>query len=107
MTQDTDGPFDTLESAHDFVGLLREAVDDAYVEILDETERARATDGAERRVHALRLVDYKLNSLRQHLLASLLLLNDLRTLRRLLLGERRIPVDAVDAVDERPSRRPR
>jgi hypothetical protein len=101
MTQDTDGPFDTLESAHDFVGLLREAVDDAYVEILGETDRARATDGAERRVHALRLVDYKLNSLRQHVLASLRLLNDLRTLRRLLLGERRVPVAASD---EQPSR---
>jgi hypothetical protein len=39
-------------------------------------------------VEALRLVAHKLNQLRQHLLASLRLLNDLRTLRRLLLNER-------------------
>ena len=87
MTEDHDRPFETLESAYGFVSLLREAVDDAFASILDETAGAEAT-GAERRVDALRLVDHKLNSLRQHLLASLILLNDLRTLRRLLLGER-------------------
>jgi hypothetical protein len=88
MTQERDSPFETLESAYGFVSLLREAVDDAYSSILDETARAQETTGADRRLHALRLVDHKLNSLRQHLLASLILLNDLRTLRRLLLGER-------------------
>ena len=33
----------------------------------------------------------KLKALRQNVLSSLILLNDLRTLRRLLLGERRSP----------------
>lgn len=89
MTKERDSPFETIESAYGFVSLLREAADDAYAWILDETARAQAMKGAERRLHALRLVDHKLNSLRQHLLASLILLNDLRTLRRLLLGERR------------------
>ena len=88
MTQERGGPFETLESAYGFVCLLREAVDEAYGSILDETARAEATRGAERRLDALRLVDNKLNSLRQSVLASLILLNDLRTLRRLLLGER-------------------
>ena len=88
MTQDRGGPFDTLESAYEFVGLLREAVDDAYGSILDETARAQE-EKAERRLDALRLVDHKLNSLRQNVLASLILLNDLRTLQRLLLGERK------------------
>ena len=41
-----------------------------------------------KRVEALLLVECKLNQLRQHMLASLIILNDLRTLRRLLLGER-------------------
>jgi hypothetical protein len=89
MVQDRGGPFDTLESAYEFVSLLREAVDDAYGSILDETARARDTKGAERRLDALRLVDHKLNSLRQNVLASLILLNDLRTQQRLLLGERK------------------
>lgn len=88
MTQQRDSPFETLESAYGFISLLREAVDDTYASILDEVARAQATPGAERRLDALRLVDHKLNSLRQNVLASLILLNDLRTLRRLLLGER-------------------
>ena len=88
MTEDRGGPFDTLESAYEFVGLLREAVDDAYASILDETARAQE-EKAHRRLDALRLVDHKLNSLRQNVLASLILLNDLRTLQRLLLGERK------------------
>lgn len=89
MPRERDSPFETLESAHEFVSLLREAVDDAYGSILDEITLARETRGAERRLDALRVVDHKLNSLRQNMLASLILLNDLRTLRRLLLGERR------------------
>ena len=39
-----------------------------------------------RRVDALRLVDYKLKPLKDHLSASRRLLNDLRMLRRLLIG---------------------
>ena len=88
MSQERVSPFETLESAHEFVSLLREAVDESYASILDEVALAQETEGAERRLHALRLVDHKLNRLRQHVLSSLLLLNDLRTLRRLLLGER-------------------
>ena len=80
-------PFDTVESAYEFVSLLRESLDEAYAEILDDTQTA-VQAGADRRVHALRLVDHKLHQLRQHMLASLVLLNDLRTLRRLLLRER-------------------
>ena len=88
MSSDRDSPFETLESAYGFVSLLREAVDDAYATILDETALAEKA-GAERRLQALRLVELKLNSLRSNVLASLILINDLRTLRRLLLGERR------------------
>ena len=80
-------PFDSVESAYEFVGLLRETIDEAYAEIQNDTDTAQA-EGAERRVQALRLVDLKLNQLRQHMLASLIILNDLRTLRRLLLRER-------------------
>ena len=57
---------------------------------------AEDTAGAERRLDALRLVDHKLNRLRQNVLASLILLNDLRTLRRLLNGERQ----AAGAIDD-------
>jgi hypothetical protein len=88
MADERVNPFENIESAYLYVALLREALDDAYASIEDETEAALASQGTERRVEALRLVAHKLNQLRQHLLASLRLLNDLRTLRRLLLNER-------------------
>jgi hypothetical protein len=96
MTSEADNPFQTLESAHGFVDLLRAAVDDAYGSILEEIAMAKDTAGSERRLDALRLVDHKLNRLRQNVLASLVLLNDLRTLRRLLNGERQ----GAGAVDD-------
>jgi hypothetical protein len=87
MTKDPAGPFDSLESARDYLSLLREALEEAQGSILDEAELAQKQDAA-RRVDALRLVEHKLDRLREHLLSSLVLLNDLRTLRRLLLAER-------------------
>lgn len=80
--------FDTLESAHEYVSRLRETVDAEFASILEDTAIAQRTAGEERRVDALRLVQHKLTCLRRSLLSSLVLLNDLRTLRRLLLGER-------------------
>ena len=88
MAEDDSTPFDSLESAHEYPSLLREAVDVAYASILDDAAVAEQTKGAQRRVDALHLVDHKLSHLRRNLLASLILLNDLRMLRRLLLGER-------------------
>jgi hypothetical protein len=88
MTRQRPNPFESLESAHDYVRLLKEAVDEAYASVAHDTAVAQQTEGAERRVDALRLVEHKLNGLRQSLLKSLVLLNDLRTLRRLLLRER-------------------
>jgi len=93
MPGERDKPFATLDSAYEFVTLLREAVDDAYESIADDIVRAQEIKGSERRLDALRLVDYKLNSLRQNVLGMLVLLNDLRSLRRLLLGERKGSVD--------------
>jgi hypothetical protein len=87
VTRDRSGPFESLESAHDYLSLLREALEEAHASILDDTAIAQK-EGAARRLDALQLAEHKLNRLRQHLLASLVLLNDLRTLRRLLLGER-------------------
>ncbi len=89
MTDARVSPFDTLESAYGFIGLLREAVDDEAAAILDEIALAQTTPGAERRLDALRLVSHKLTGLRQHVLTSHVLLNDLRMLKRLLVGDGR------------------
>ena len=85
MAEGPETPFANIESAYRYVTLLREALDDASASIEKDIDTAVAT-GAERQVEALRLVAHKLKQLRQHLLASLILLNDLRMLRRLLLG---------------------
>lgn len=89
MTDARVSPFETLESAYGFIGLLREAVDEEAAAVLDEITLAQITPGAERRLDALRLVNHKLNGLRTHVLASHVLLNDLRMLKRLLVGDGR------------------
>ena len=82
-------PFDSVENAHEYVQLLEEAIDEARNHIRDDIRVADESPGLERRLEALRLVDYKLTQLRAHVAGASRLLNDLRTLRRLLLGERR------------------
>ena len=80
-------PFDSIESAHEYVRLLCEALDDAERAIGQEIAHPCEFTGR-RHFDALRLVDYKLKALRQHFVASRRLLTDLRTLRRYLLDER-------------------
>ena len=80
-------PFDSIESAHEYVTLLCEGVAETRVALeVDMKEAAR--EGATRRLDALRLAAYKLDRLHHHTRSSQTLLNDLRSLRRLLLGER-------------------
>ena len=84
-------PFDSVENAHQYLQLLVEAVVAARKEIeADVTVAARSP--SERRLQALRLVQFKLDKLEQYLRGSSLILNDLRSLRRLLLEERYQPV---------------
>jgi hypothetical protein len=80
-------PFASLESAQEYVSLLGTAVDDAQSDIQQQIDAA-AKEHAVRRREALYLVNYKLSRLRHQVTATGRLLNDLRMLRRLLLGER-------------------
>ncbi len=77
-------PFDNIESAQQFVELLAEAIEEARREV----EAEIANPQPERQVQALHLVSYKLAKLSTHIGTSHRILNDLRTLRRLLLRER-------------------
>ena len=88
-------PFDNVESAQQFVELLTEAIGDARREV----DELLAASTAERRTQALQLVAFKLAKLAGHMETSHRLLNDLRTLRRLLLGERG-PEAEAEAADE-------
>ncbi|MGH9521226.1 MAG: hypothetical protein ACRD3E_01700 [Terriglobales bacterium] len=80
-------PFDTIESAHEFFELLSATIADAKQEVTSDVKRER-TDGDRRRLEALRVAVYNLERLEYHLTRSKRILNDLRTLRRLLLQER-------------------
>ena len=81
-------PFPTVESAQEYIALLAAAIDESRRDIQEDIDAA-GIDRAERRLEALHLVHYKLHQLQNHMNASGRLLNDLRTLRRLLLAERR------------------
>ena len=78
-------PFDSIESAHEFVELLVREAEEVRTAIERDIAEAVCTEQT-RRVDALRLVDYKLKQLTDHLCASRRLLNDLSMLRRLLIG---------------------
>lgn len=83
-------PFDSIEGAYEYLELLAEAVADGKAVIQEDITQARG-QGEVRRVEALQLVAFKLEKLGGHVTSSRRILNDLRTLRRLLMGERRRP----------------
>jgi len=86
MGQHCETPFDGIESAHEFLGLLCGCVAEAKDEI--EMHTAREISNPSRRLDALRIASYKLEKLQEHLNRSGRILNDLRSLRRLLFQER-------------------
>lgn len=82
-------PFDSIESAHDFVRILSLVVKETRQEI--DTDIKRESDlKVPRRLDALRLASYNLDKLELHMNKSCRILNDLRSLRRLLFEERKI-----------------
>lgn len=83
-TDEKGTPFDSLESAHEYLGLLCESLKEARADIREDVEAA-TTGGLARRLEALQLVGYKLDRLEGHLQNSRRILNDLRMLRRLLV----------------------
>jgi hypothetical protein len=84
-------PFDSIEGSHEYVAMLADALEEARRDVESEITSADR-DGAERRKQALLLVSYNLAKLNLHITASRRILNDLRTLRRLLLAERGLPL---------------
>jgi hypothetical protein len=80
-------PFDSIESSHEYVVMLADAIAEALADV--ESDIALAdSDHAARRKQALQLVSFNLTKLSSHIASSRRILNDLRTLRRLLLEER-------------------
>jgi hypothetical protein len=87
MSHRSETPFDNIESSHEYVSLLADAIEVAIAEVEADIALAGA-DGADRRNEALQLVLFNMNKLKTHMTSSRRILNDLRTLRRLLLEER-------------------
>ncbi len=95
MSYDPETPFDSIEGSHEYVSLLAEAIEEARTDV-DADIAAAIREGAERRKEALQLVSYNLAKLTLHITTSRRILNDLRTLRRLLLAERKSDAAAVE-----------
>ncbi|MBZ5569752.1 MAG: hypothetical protein LAN64_18140 [Acidobacteriia bacterium] len=85
MDWETKSHFESIESAHEFVDLLSETVAEVKKEI-DADMKKMSDAQSQRRQQALQTVSYKLEKLAVYMKKSRRILNDLRTLRRLLRG---------------------
>jgi hypothetical protein len=89
MGHKPDSPFSGIESAHEFLGLLCQVVADAKGELSTHIERESLNPS--RRLDALRIASYNLDKLQEHVNRSVRILNDLRSIRRLVFEERSAP----------------
>ena len=99
MSYSPETPFDSIEGSHEYVAMLAEAIAEARREVEAEVADA-AKERAARRKEALLLVSYNLAKLDCHITSSRRILNDLRSLRRLLLSERGAPGPRAGREDE-------
>ena len=97
VSYQSETPFDSIEGSHEYVALLAEAVDEARRDVEAEIVAAER-DSADRRKEALLLVSYNLAKLNLHITTSRRILNDLRSLRRLLLAERGVIAEEDQAI---------
>ena len=82
-------PFDTIESAQQFIDLLIEAIVESRRDV-DADIALHERNRSKRSKQALQLVSANLAKLSQHMTISRRILNHLRTFRRLLLQEPRL-----------------
>lgn len=96
MTPALENPFASIEGAKEYLTLLTQTVFETKLEIEADLER-ESSGTPSRRAEALKLVLYTLTRLEFHMSRSQRVLNDLRTLRRLLFEER-----TLTAITQRP-----
>jgi len=98
MERQSDQPFESIESAYDFFRLLSEAVAEAKQDIEGQIQgqmQRESSSESSRRLDALRVVYYSVEKLEFHTNCSRRILNDLRSLRRLLFEERTASTVAI------------
>jgi hypothetical protein len=94
MSDQIEQPFDTIESAHEFMNVLALTALDVIKDLSRDKERA-LQDGDQRRAQAIDLAIYKLKTLGCYVHKSRRTLNDLRIIRRLILNERLTAASAM------------
>jgi len=87
-------PFDSIESTYDFFRVLTEAIAEAKQELAGDIRRDSDSKSS-RRLDALQIAYYSAEKLEFHVNRSRRILNDLRSLRRLLFEERAAPKAAT------------
>ena len=97
MNAELNKPFESIESAHEFVALLEESIREAADDVRGHLVEAEAAQD-ERQVRALNLALFKLNQLSTQMNKSRRALNDLRSIRRLLFTERE-PDDISESIE--------
>ncbi len=90
------GCFDSIESAQDFMKVLADTILDSMKD-LNAEQQAAVEEGEPRRAQAIELAIFKLKTLNCHILKSRIILNDLRTVRRLIFNERQPKARAMSA----------
>jgi hypothetical protein len=82
VTDEVIRPFESIESAQEFMALLEETI----AEAAGELEQMLGSAEGERQAEALNLALYKMKQLSAHAHKSRRILNDLRLIRGVLLG---------------------
>jgi hypothetical protein len=91
---DIDRPFESIESAHEYMTLLANTTVEAMVDLRHDRDQA-VRSGQARTAQAIDLAIFKLTALNCLIFKSRRALNDLRTLRRLILNERLTAEDVI------------
>lgn len=86
-------PFDSIESAQEFMALLQDTIAEAVRDVQHDLDSNPAEQ--DRRAQALQLALYKLGQLSSQVQKSRRTLNDLRTIRNLLLNERWVEAETL------------
>jgi hypothetical protein len=87
FAEEIERPFESIESAHDYMSILAATI----LEVMGELQRDREEalrEGEQRRAQAIDLAIFKLKTLGCYVFKGRRALNDLRILRRLILNER-------------------
>jgi hypothetical protein len=96
-------PFDSIEDAHEFLTLLAQTIFETKLDIEADVQRESGSNFP-RRAEALKLAVYTLEKLEFHMGRSRRILNDLRTLRRLLFEERTLTTPTPRSKSDRKAK---